>query len=128
MSRLSPSRRRPSFTLLEVMLSLALLAALGVTILRIQAGAIRQVRQARNSEDLAQRVEALLDSWSETGTAVTLPATGRWNEHLAWRREAGPVAIGPSLLATHVLVVIQATDAAGRTADVYRVDWLVPRP
>lgn len=121
-------RRRNSFTLLEVLLSLVLMSALGVTVLRIQAGALRQVRQAHENLEIAQRVEALLESWSQSGTAITLPATGRWNERLAWRREAGPVAVGPSTLATHVLVVIQATDVAGKMSDVYRVDWLVPRP
>lgn len=116
-----------SFTLLEVVISLALLAGLGVWLLQLEASAVRQVREARSRAQLAARVEALLWSWSVADTPVTLPATGRLDDQLTWRREVRPVRIAPGILPSQISVVVTRHEPHAEPRDVYRVDWLVPR-
>ncbi len=118
-------RRYRSFLLLEVVLGLALLAGLGVGLVRLQAGALRQINAARQRAELAALVEALVWSWNETQTPVTLPATGAFDDHRRWRRELRPVRVGGGLLATQVSVIATVADRDG-PRDVFRVDWLIP--
>ena len=121
------TRCRDGFTLLEVLVSLALLAGLGVAVLRIQARAVRQCRDAEDRRALVERVEALLNEWSWTGVAVSLPSTGRWDARWSWRREVAPVAVSPGLLATQVRVVVVRHDTPEQATEVYTAAWLVPR-
>ena len=119
-------RRRRSFLLLEVVVGLALLAGLGVALLKLQAAALRQYRRAREQMEVAQQVERLLWHWSSGSEPVTLPATGQFDQHLTWRREARPVRIAAGVLPTQVSLIVTAHEPHETSRDVYRVDWLVP--
>jgi type II secretory pathway pseudopilin PulG len=99
-------RRRRCFLLLEVVAALALLAGLGVWLLKLQADAVRQYRSAQQLAEVAARVEELLWTWRETGEPVTLPATGQFNDQLRWRREVQPARIAPGVIPTQVTLIV----------------------
>ena len=117
---------RRSYLLLEVVVGLALLATLGVVLVRLQAGARRQYRQAQERDQIAAQAEQLLWTWSASRTPVTLPATGRLNDRWSWRREACPLRVATGVLPTQVSLIVTAIGDDGRVYDAYRVDWLVP--
>lgn len=119
-------RRVRAVILLEVVVGLALLASLGVWLLKLETQAVRQVRLAAERDRVAARVAELLWAWSESGTPVTLPATGRLDDRLRWRREVRPVRLAADVLPTQVSLIVTHEGADGRSQDVYRVDWLVP--
>ncbi len=118
---------RRSFTLLEVVVGLALLATLGAGLLKLQTDAARQVRHARLRSKVTERVEQLLWQWSRDGTPVTLPATGEFEATLHWRREAKPVRIANGLLPTQIRLVVTHQAPNEHPVEIYRVAWLVPR-
>jgi hypothetical protein len=120
-------RATRSFLLLEVVVGLALLAGLGVWLLKLQTASVRQYRAAQQRAEIAALVEQLLWTWSTSGTPVTLPATGQLDERLRWRREVQPVRIAPGVVPTQVSVLVTRDEPDGGTHEVYRVDWLVPR-
>ena len=120
-------RATGSFLLLEVVVGLALLAGLGVWLLKLQAASLRQYRVAQQREEIAVLVEQLLWTWSTSGTPVTLPAAGRFDEQLHWRREVQPVRIAAGVIPTQVSVIVTRDEPDGVSGEVYRVDWLVPR-
>ncbi len=117
---------RRSFLLLEVVVGLALLATLGVELVQLQAAAVRQSSLAAQTRETATRVRQLLWSWSCSGEPVTLPATGTFDEHLSWRREARPVRVASGLLATQTSVVVVRAEPGQAAQESYRVDWVVP--
>jgi hypothetical protein len=119
--------RRGSFLLLEVVVGLALLAAVGVWLLKLQAASVRQYDIARRRGAVAARVEQLLWDWSVRRIRITLPASGRFGETLAWRREVRPVRIAPGVLPTQVSLIVTQHEPHDEPREVYRVDWLVPR-
>lgn len=119
--------RARSFTLLEVVIGLALLAGMGVWLLRLQADALRQYRLTRLRSEVAGRVERLLWAWSSSAAPVTLPATGRFDERLSWRRQVKPVRIAAGVLPTHVSLIVDLKQPHAEPREIYRVDWLVPR-
>ncbi len=116
-------KRKRSFTLLEVVVALALLALLGVQLLDAQSRAVRQLRAAEQRKRVALAVDKLLDEWAEAGVKVTLPASGALDEpDLRWVRTARPVRIARGVLPKQVtLTVFDQHDEA-----VVRVDWWVP--
>jgi len=116
---------RRAYLLLEAVLGLALLAGLGVALLKLQAAALRQYAQARQQAAVAAQVEDLLWTWSCAHEPVTLPATGWFDARLAWRREVRPVRVAAGVLPTQISVVVTQHDPVGPTRDVYRVDWFV---
>ena len=116
-----------SFTLLEVMISLALLSILGVSLMKLQAAAVRQCNATWLRVEAARRVEDLLWSWSSTGTAITLPATGRFDNNLCWQRSVTPVRIASGVIPNRITVRVSRSEETGETKNVYRLDWLVPR-
>lgn len=118
---------RRSFLLLEVIVSLALLALLGVWLLKLQSSAVRQFREARLRADVTRRVEALLWEWSEGSVHVTLPATGEFSATLSWRREIEPVRVTSGVIVPKVTVVVSEARPHAPPCEVYRVGWLVPR-
>lgn len=118
---------RRSFTLLEVIVGLALLATLGAGLLKLQADAVRQVRHARLRSKVTDRVEQLLWQWSRDGARVTLPATGEFEPMLHWRREVMPVRIANGVLPTQIRLVVTHQTPGEDPVEVYRVAWLVPR-
>ncbi len=120
-------RRARSFLLLEVVAALALLAGLGVWLLKLEAEAVRQYRTAQQIADVAARVEQLLWTWRETGAAVTLPATGQFSDRLHWRREVRPIRIATGVIPTQVTLVVTRHEPHGEPHEIYRVDWLVPQ-
>lgn len=119
---------RRSMLLLEVVVGLALLAGLGVWLLKLQAASIRQVREAGQRAAVASLVEQLLWKWSVSGVEVTLPATGRFDETLTWQRQARPVRIAAGVLPTQITVIVTEHKPHAEPREVYRIDWLVPRP
>jgi hypothetical protein len=116
-----------SFLLLEVVVGLALLAGLGVWLLKLQTAAVRQVYAARLRTEVATRVERLLWDWSAGRIRVTLPASGRFDERLTWRREVRSVRIAAGVLPTQVSVIVTLDEPHHPPREIYRVDWLVPR-
>jgi hypothetical protein len=119
--------RHRSFLLLEVLLGLALLAGLGVWLLKLQGESLRQYRYALRREEIATKVERLLWDWQVSQTPVTLPATGQFDERLHWRREVRPVRIARGVLPTQISVLVTDVQADRGPEEVYRVDWLIPR-
>lgn len=116
-----------SFTLIETLAALALLATLGVSILRIHSAAIRQTRQAEDAREIGQRVEALLWSWRSGNQPVTLPSAGEWSPTLRWERTTRPARIGATLSPTQVRLTVARWDgAAWDTCGTW--SWLVPDP
>src|SRR5262245_26844580 len=102
---------RNGLTLLETLVSLALLAVLGTVLLRIQAAAVRQLHHAHRQADIATAVERLLFAWSAGGEPVTLPASGQLDARHAWRRDVQPARIGSGLICTHVRLTITTSEA-----------------
>lgn len=121
---MKPSR---AYLLLEVLVGLALLAALGAWLVRLQGAAVRQYRQAEQRALLAAQVEHLLWTWSETGTAVSLPATGQFDARTQWRRAVQPVRVA-GLLTTQVSVIVTRAEPGAAPVEIYRVDWLLSAP
>ena len=119
-------KRRRCLLLLEVLVGLALLAGLGVALVKLQGDALRQVHNAQHRERIAQQVEDLLAGWSASQTVVTLPATGRLDDRLDWRREVRPTRIASGVLATQISVIVTDDTVTEEQRDVYRVDWLLP--
>lgn len=119
--------QRRCFTLLEVLVGLALLASLGVSLIQLQACALRQLHDARRKADVARRVEALLWDWSSSNTPVTLPATGTFDRQLAWRREVQPVRIAAEVLPIQVSLIVTELSEHAQPREIYRVDWLVAK-
>ncbi len=116
-----------SFLLLEVVAALALLAGLGVWLLKLQTAAVRQYRTAQEIAEAAAQVEQLVWTWRETGTPVTLPATGQFSDRLHWRREVQPVRIAAGVIPTRVTLIVTRHEPHGEPREIYRVDWLVPK-
>ena len=116
-----------SFTLLEVVVGLALLAGLGVWLLKLQAAAVGQYHAARQRAENAARVEAFLWPWSVAQAPVTLPATGSFDGRFRWRREVRPVRIAFGVLPTQVSVIVTQHEPHAEPREIFRVDWLVPR-
>jgi type II secretory pathway pseudopilin PulG len=112
--------------LIEVLVALVLLAVLGVTILRIQSGAIRQFHATQRRAEIAASVEKLLWDWSLAHEAVTLPGTGRFSEKIGWRRSVEPIRLDAGVLATQVELVVR-DDSQSVPTELYRIAWLVPR-
>jgi len=119
-------RTSRSYLLLEVVVGLALLASLGVGLLKLQAAALRQCHHAEQRAQIATQVEQLLGTWSRTGERVTLPATGWLSGYVSWRREALPMRVDADVLPTHISVIVTYHEPHHTPRDVYRVDWLVP--
>ena len=117
--------RRRALLLLEVLVGLALLAVLGVWLLKLETAAIRQYRYAAQQQRAAVLVEELLNDWSIAGVPVTLPASGHLDDELNWRRSVRPVRLARDLLPTQVTVVVTCHGNAARDDEVYRVEWLV---
>lgn len=115
---------RRSFLLLEVVLALALLAAMAALVVKIQHAAIQQANAAQRQRAITAQVESLLWEWSRQRVPVTLPSTGQLAGDLTWRREVTPQAVAPGVLATRVTVTIWPAPAIG--PPLLRVDWLVP--
>lgn len=115
-----------SFTLLEVLVGLALLAVIGVSVLGLQSAALRHAHHARLRAAAVEQLEALLWRWSCDRAPVTLPTDGRFSPELTWRRTVEPVAIG-GVIATHVTVRVYAQGDSQADREVCRVDFLVPR-
>ena len=114
-----------SYLLLEVLVGLALLALLGVGLIRTQVFSLRQFHTAERQRAVAEQMAGLLWNWSETGTPVTLPGDGELNGGLRWRRTILPIRIAQGCLASQVCVTVYATDE-GKEHEIYRVDWLMP--
>jgi type II secretory pathway pseudopilin PulG len=119
--------KRAGYLLLEVLVGLALLAVLGVGLLRLQAAATRQLRQARQRAALVHQVDELLFQWSGTGQPVTLPATGAFDEKTTWLRRVQPVRAA-GVLATQVSLSVLRHEPGQAPHEAYRVDWLVVPP
>ena len=119
---------RHSYLLLEVLVGLALLAGLGVWLLTLQSAALRQYHAAQRRAKAARQVQALLWQWSVAQTPITLPAGGRFDEKLSWRREARPVRIAQDVLPTLISLIVTERRPHAEPREIYRVDWLVPRP
>lgn len=118
--------KRKSFLLLEVLVGLALLALLGVWIVRVQAAALRQWAHARQLRQATVAVESLLASWSDTHTVVTLPGSGELADGLRWQRECGPAVPAAGVQATAVRLVVRSDSAGQPPRDVLHLAWLVP--
>ena len=119
--------RPRSFTLLEVVIGLALLGGMGVWLLGLQSDALRQYRYARMRSQVAERVEQLLWEWSASGMPVTLPATGRFDDRLSWRREVAPIRVVSGVLPSQVSIVVTLHVPHEQSREIYRVAWLIPR-
>lgn len=117
---------RRSLLLLEVLVGLALLALLGVSLLCIRSGALRQFHAAQRRSEIAQRVESLLWYWSVRGEPVTLPGTGRFTDALAWKRQVQPVRIDAGVIVTEITLLVR-DEGTTPVRDVYRAAWLVSR-
>ena len=117
---------RRCFLLLEVVVALALLAGLGVWLLQTQRAALRQYRTAQRLTHVANLTEQLLWTWRENGAPVTLPATGRFDEQLTWRRDVQPVRIATGVLPLQVTLIVTEETPAADAREIYRISWLVP--
>ena len=121
-------RARRGLLLLEVVVGLALLALLGVALVQLQVRATRQYRSAQESTAVARQAEALLLEWRLGRVAVTLPASGAFDDQLRWRRDVRPVRIGPGALADQISLVVTRAAPHQTEQEVYRADWYIPRP
>jgi hypothetical protein len=119
--------KRRGLLLLEVVVGLALLALLGVWLVRLQAASLRQHRDARLRDQVVQQVEQMLWEWSSSGVPVTLPSTGRMSDTLEWRREVQPMRVTAGLIATQITLTVTETTPHAPQKEIYRVGWLVPR-
>lgn len=117
---------RRSFLLVEVLAALALLALVGVMLIRIQSASIRQTRMTAERSAVAEDVRALLWNWSTTNERVTLPAHGKLSGGCAWERLSEPVRVPGNVSATLVSLIVRDAGSSGPT-EVYRVEWLVPQ-
>lgn len=120
-------RSRRSFSLIETVAALALLALLGVSILQVQSSVVRQVRLAQLRNDVANRVEGLLWDWRVQRVPVTLPATGEFAPALRWQRESGPLRIAQGVMPTEVRLTVFSLGPSG-WSEVAAWSWLVPDP
>lgn len=116
---------KQGYLLLEVLVGLALLALLGVGLIRSQIFALRQFHAAERQRAVAEQVAGLLWSWSENGTPVTLPGDGQLTDGLHWRRTIQPIRIAQGCMARQICVMVYAVDQ-NQEHEIYRVDWLVP--
>ncbi len=119
---------RRCYLLLEVLVGLALLAGLGVWLLTLQSAALRQYHAAQRRAKAARQVQALLWQWSSAQTPITLPAGDRFDETLSWRRQARPVRVAQDVLPTLISLIVTENTPHAQPREIYRVDWLVPRP
>jgi prepilin-type N-terminal cleavage/methylation domain-containing protein len=117
--------RARSFTLIEVVVALALLSGLGMWLVQLQLAAMRQYHEAMEQLKVADRVEHMLWNWSMAGAEVTLPSSGHWDERYGWRREVLPVRIGGAM-ARQIRVIVTRSESGQSRSDVYDVAWLVP--
>lgn len=115
-----------SITLIETVVGLALLAGLGVWLLKLQAESTRQIQAARLRERAAEYTEALLFAWSSQSAPVTLPASGRFDDQLSWRRQVRPVRVAQGVLPIQVSLIVTLEEPDAESREVYRVAWLVP--
>ena len=116
-----------SFTLLETIAALALLALLGVSILQVQVAVVRQTRLTAQRERVAGLVQDLLWEWRIARVPVTLPATGSWSDDLRWERSAQPARIAADLIPTEVRMAVFGREQE-EWLEVARWSWLVPDP
>lgn len=112
--------------LIEVLVALVLMAVIGVTLLRIQSGAVRQFHATQQRARIVARVEKLLWDWSVGHQAVTLPNSGRFDQKISWQRLVEPVRLDTGLIVTQVQLVVR-DDSQVVSTELYRVAWLVPR-
>lgn len=119
-------RDRSGLLLVEVLVALVILAAMGVALLRIQSAAVRQFHATQRRAAIAAQVEKLLWDWSQRKVPITLPNTGQFSETVAWTRTAGPSRIDQGLLVTQVEMIVRDSSNTTRP-EIYRVAWLVPR-
>lgn len=118
--------RRRAMLLLEVVLGLALLAALAVGLLRIEAAALRQIRFTEERESVAMQVEQLLWNWSIGGESITKPAQGMLDRDHRWERHSRPGRLFDGCNGRFVSVVVERTGDRPTELPLYRLDWFVP--
>ncbi len=118
--------RRAGMLLLEVIVALALLASLGVAIVRIQMQATHQYRVAQRLDTAVARTRDLLWQWSDNGVAVTIPASGAISETMSWRRVVRPTRVTFGVLATEITVRVFHTAPEQDPIEIYQVAWLLP--
>lgn len=118
---------RRSFTLLETIAALALLALLGVSTLQVQVAVVRQTRLTAQRERVAGLVKDLLWKWRIARVPVTLPATGSWSDDLRWERSAQPTRIARDVIPTEVRLAVFHRENE-EWMEVARWSWLVPDP
>lgn len=116
-----------SFTLLETLLALALLAGIGAALLGALTNAMRQVQRSAERAVVLEHVEPLLWSWREAGTPVTLPSTGQLTETLRWHRSVAPQRLVTGLIPTQVTLRI-FREANPHTQPILELHWVVPDP
>ena len=116
-----------SFTLLETIAALALLALLGVSILQVQVAVVRQTRLTAQRERVAGLVQDLLWEWRIARVPVTLPATGSWSDELRWERSAQPARIAVDVIPTEVRMAVFRREQE-EWLEVASWSWLVPDP
>ncbi len=112
--------------LLEVIVALALLASLGVAIVRIQMQATQQYRLAEQLDFAVAQTRDLLWQWSDNGVAVTIPATGKFTETMSWQREVQPTRVAFGVLATEITVRVFHNAPERDPIEIYQVAWLLP--
>ncbi len=115
-----------SFTLLETLVALALLAAVLTALLRVEAAAVRQLARSRARQQIVAELEQLLARWSAQGEPVTLPSSGPLSAHFRWQRAVQPVRLPAGGLATQVTVTVG--DQRTPAVELLRVDWLLAEP
>ncbi len=116
-----------SFTLLETIAALALLALLGVSTLQVQVAVVRQTRLTAQRQRVAGLVQDLLWEWRIARVPVTLPATGSWSDELRWERSAQPARIAADVIPTEVRLVVFQREQE-EWLEVASWSWLVPDP
>lgn len=116
-----------SFTLLETIAALTLLALLGVSTLQVQVAVVRQTRLTAQRQRVAGLVQDLLWEWRIARVPVTLPATGSWSDELRWERSAQPARIAADVIPTEVRLAVFQRERE-EWLEVASWSWLVPDP
>lgn len=128
--RSSSSQRPKGLTLLEVVVSLVLLATLLVGSLMAHGRHVRQVKRAKLRLEAVQGADRLLTEWFREVERVPKSSRGpiAGSPALAWRTESIPDVNTEPLAVEVVRLTVTAMDAGPADPPLTHVDVLVPRP
>ncbi len=118
--------RRKGLTLIEVVVSLVLLATVATSLLHAQSNALAQIRATEHADTAAGLARELIVSWKTLPETRSHPSEGSFagEDSWSWSRTVRPYSGTPELTLTEVTLTIRRSDERGVAHVFAEYAWL----